>query len=298
MLIAERGAGANRASLRPVRRTGARLLNLVVVTILVVGSGCRAPDGSVARVGERSIPVEAFQDYLESVTGESWQTVDEKVASRLLDQFLDQEAVLAVAGTQAEAVASGAPDRRGVIVQRLLSETCGEQPRVEQARVDAEVERRLAGAVRQPGVRLRQMLLDDRAAAGEVRRRLDAGEDWLVLSREVSRSPNADDGGEVGLVRKGSLPEAFEGVVFALQPGEISAPVQGPSGYHVFQVLQTDPGGPVARDELAAHVLRELERAASREFVRSCLDRIAAEVGVSVDRRLLWFRYDGRYAEE
>lgn len=251
----------------------------------------------MARVGGRPVPVEGFQRYLEEVTGERWQSIDDRVAVRLLDQFLDRQVMLAATGhVDPERDGSAAPTRLHT-AQQLMVEACGEVPEPEPAAIEAEIDRRSAGAVRAPGVHLRQMLLDDQAAALEVCRRLERGEPWEELSREASLAPNAADGGEVGLVRRGSLPEELEAVVFALGEGEVSRPVQGPSRYHVFQVLEVDPGGPAAREEVAGAVRRELEAAATREHLRECLQRLAPEVGVSVEPRQLWFRYDGRYAE-
>ena len=56
---------------------------------------CGVREDVCARVGDHEIEVEALQDYLTAVTGEVWQEVEEAVASRLMDQFLDQEVVAA-----------------------------------------------------------------------------------------------------------------------------------------------------------------------------------------------------------
>ena len=57
------------------------------------------------------------------------------------------------------------------------------------------------------------------------------------------------------------------------------------------------PEGPPARLEVETAVRRELEEEAVRRFTRTCVDRLAAEVGVDVLSDQLWFHYRGRYAE-
>jgi len=143
---------------------------------------------------------------------------------------------------------------------------------------------------------VRQLLLDTRETAAAARRRLDDGEDWTALSKQVSRAPNADSGGEIGWVRRGGLPETLEDAIFALAPGAVSQPVRGPSGFHIFQVLETRPEGGVDRAKLEAEVRRELDESAARAFTRTCIDRLAVEVGVTTRPGRLWFQYDGRYA--
>ncbi|MCB9615071.1 MAG: SurA N-terminal domain-containing protein [Sandaracinus sp.] len=49
-------------------------------------------------------------------------------------------------------------------------------------------------------------------------------------------------GGDLGWLRQGDLPEALEEVLLALQPGEISDPVRGPSGFHVFLLHERERG--------------------------------------------------------
>lgn len=49
-------------------------------------------------------------------------------------------------------------------------------------------------------------------------------------------------GGDLGWLRQGDLPTELEEVLLAMQPGEISAPVRGPSGFHVFLLHERERG--------------------------------------------------------
>lgn len=49
-------------------------------------------------------------------------------------------------------------------------------------------------------------------------------------------------GGDLGWLRQGDLPAELEEVLLAMQPGEISAPVRGPSGFHVFLLHERERG--------------------------------------------------------
>ena len=103
---------------------------------------------------------------------------------------------------------------------------------------------------------------------------------------------------ELGILTQGGLSENLDEVIFALQEGEISAPVPGPSGYHIFQVLEVVAAGPPPREEVEPDVLRRLGEIAAREHAAECVQRLAYEVGVNVIDNRLWFNYQGRYAEE
>lgn len=50
-------------------------------------------------------------------------------------------------------------------------------------------------------------------------------------------------GGDLGWLDQGDLPEPLENVLLALEPGQISAPVRGPSGVHIFLLRERQEGG-------------------------------------------------------
>jgi len=258
---------------------------------------CGTDEGVLATVGDHTVAVETFQTHLVATTGEAWQGVTAPVASRLLDQFIDQEVVVAAARRGGEATVSIDPGARSARVRLLVEGLCGPPPSPADEVVEAEVEDSRA-TDRPVQAHVRQMLLDNQEAAEAARRQLDEGADFVELSRQVSRAPNAESGGELGFLTQGGLSENLDEVIFALQAGEISEPVPGPSGYHIFQVLEVVPAGPPPREVVEPEVRRRLGEAAAREHSAECVQRLAVEVGVRVIHDRLWFRYDGRYAEE
>jgi peptidyl-prolyl cis-trans isomerase SurA len=50
-------------------------------------------------------------------------------------------------------------------------------------------------------------------------------------------------GGDLGWLDQGDLGEGLEDVLLALEPGQISAPVRGPSGVHIFLLRERQEGG-------------------------------------------------------
>jgi peptidyl-prolyl cis-trans isomerase SurA len=72
--------------------------------------------------------------------------------------------------------------------------------------------------------------------AGEVHNRLVQGEDFAELAITYSDGQNALEGGRLGWRKGGQLPGNFEPVVSELSPGQFSAPVRSPSGYHILMV--------------------------------------------------------------
>jgi peptidyl-prolyl cis-trans isomerase SurA len=75
-------------------------------------------------------------------------------------------------------------------------------------------------------------------------------------------------GGDLGWLDQGDLPEALENALLALEPGQISSPVRGPSGIHVFQLRERQSGGVQfpPYEEAKENIYRELlDRAMARQ---------------------------------
>jgi peptidyl-prolyl cis-trans isomerase D len=92
--------------------------------------------------------------------------------------------------------------------------------------------------------------------------RLDAGESFETLAKELSDDPgSAASGGDLGFFGRGMMTPEFEDAVFALQKGERSQPVKSPFGYHIIELVDIKPevATPLAdvRDELVDQLLAE-----------------------------------------
>ncbi len=84
----------------------------------------------------------------------------------------------------------------------------------------------------------RHILVDSEEAAKQVLTRLQNGEDFAAVAKELSTDTgSAQNGGEIGWTSKGSLYTEYEDAAYKLNIGEFSPPVQSQSGWHIIQLL-------------------------------------------------------------
>ena len=86
----------------------------------------------------------------------------------------------------------------------------------------------------------RHILVPDLALATTIIDRLNAGEDFAALAKELSEDTgSAPNGGDLGWFGKGAMVPEFEAAAFALEnPGDITpTAVQSQFGYHIIQLI-------------------------------------------------------------
>ncbi|GAA4500015.1 hypothetical protein GCM10023172_19600 [Hymenobacter ginsengisoli] len=110
----------------------------------------------------------------------------------------------------------------------------------------------------------------------ELYARLRKGENWNKLVAQFSEDAgSAPNGGELPPFGTGRMIPSFEEVAFKLQkPGDISAPVQTPYGWHIIKLIEKQPLPPFAtmeptlKSKVAKDSRSELNRAAFLKRIR------------------------------
>ena len=90
-------------------------------------------------------------------------------------------------------------------------------------------------------VHARHILVQTPDQAAQALNRLNKGEDFAKVAREVSQDPStASAGGDLGWFPRGLMVPEFEQAAFNLKPNELSPAIQTQFGYHIIQVLEKD----------------------------------------------------------
>jgi peptidyl-prolyl cis-trans isomerase SurA len=76
----------------------------------------------------------------------------------------------------------------------------------------------------------------------EIMTRLEAGEDFGKLARDLSSGPGAQDGGDLGEFEISQLEPELQKIVMGLEEGEISDLIVRPDGIQIIKMIDRDDG--------------------------------------------------------
>jgi parvulin-like peptidyl-prolyl isomerase len=125
-------------------------------------------------------------------------------------------------------------------------------------------------------IKLSQIMLlgtDERTRlkAEALRQEIKNGADFAETARKYSASPDAEEGGLLGVVDEKDLDPAVFEAVFSLAVGDVSEVVESPQGFHLFMVndrmsAAKDSGKQKIRDEVSQILKQQKLEAKLQDF--------------------------------
>ncbi|MFV0333820.1 MAG: peptidylprolyl isomerase [Tropicimonas sp.] len=194
----------------------------------------------------------------------------------LLDQLVQQNAMAQSLGEDVSKATQLSIDN--AVSGLLAGEAIGKllQAAVTEEALQAAYDARFAEAEPTPEYHAAHILVETEDEAKALREALDGGADFAELAKEKSTGPTGPNGGDLGWFGLGMMVPEFETAVVALEPGQVSDPVQTQFGWHVVKLIETRMAEPPALDEVRGELAAEIENAA----VQETLDKVLAETEV------------------
>ena len=298
-----------------------RLIGPIILLFLVAGcaAGAEAPadDRPIARIGNVWLSADSFREYLVEQFGapSDLPEGDDDLLSRLLDQYLEEQILLAKArqrDLQVEEAeverflrsrspyleAAGGADRErflrniraSLLTEKLKEGVIAERVEVSDEEIESFYRTNAARFHRPTVVHLRQILVDEQEQAERLHRELAAAPGrFQDLAEKHSVAP---DKGLTGSYEEADLPEKIRTALAGLGEGELSPVVQDSQGFHLFQVVGRERAQEMALSDVHREIEQTLFREKSEQVLAGYLAELRAEFPVEILRENLAFRYE------
>ena len=225
-------------------RTPAWLLGIALIVAVSLSnslpaSGADEDDTVVARVNGMEI---RFSDLLlaEEETAQALANVPEDVKFEyLLSLLIDRVIVSSDARTKGLTDDPGVQRRMAYYENKALRDVYWTQlisSRISDEAAKEFYDAQIGSVEPQEEIKARHILVATEEEAQSVIDALGAGGDFEALAKEHSTGPSGAEGGDLGYFTAGTMVAEFNDAAFALQAGEISAPVKTKFGWHVIKV--------------------------------------------------------------
>ena len=218
-------------------------------------------DTVIATVGETEITLGQMIIARAQLPQQYTQFPDDVLFQGVLDQLIQQQ-VLAdsladVPGRVAFAIEN---ERRSLMAGEVINNiTTGAAT---DDAIAAAYQERYASATPATEYNASHLLVETEEEAIAAKARIDAGEEFADVARDVSTGPTGPNGGNLGWFGKGQMVAEFEATTVALTVGDVSDPVQTQFGWHVVTLLDTRNKDVPTLDAVRQELFGEIQEAA------------------------------------
>jgi peptidyl-prolyl cis-trans isomerase C len=250
------------------------------------------PDTVLATVAGTPVTLGELIAVRQGLPPQYQQLPDEVLMGALVEQTADQillaEAARAAGIDQRRAVQLILENQARAVLAEAYMERAVEE-RVTDEAVQQAYEAEFASAEPVEEVHAAHILVDTEEKAQELKAELDAGADFAALAAEHGTDGTATRGGDLGwFVHEQMVPE-FADAAFAMQPGDISGPVQSPFGWHLIKLDERRERSAPPLEEVRGQIVEQLTQQAQTDVLGELrqgaeIERAAGQVPASAIR--------------
>ena len=121
-----------------------------------------------------------------------------------------------------------------------------------------------------------------KAAGDVILSRLAAGEDFADLARQLSQGPGAASGGDLGWVKKGTMPVDLERVAFTLQPGQNSGLVRARTGWIILKCEDRRAGKAPPLEDVKDRIRERVSMQQAEVYRKQYIDELRRDATIEV----------------
>ena len=109
------------------------------------------------------------------------------------------------------------------------------------------------------------------------------GADFAALAKKYSEDvTTAAQGGDLGYLPRGRLPEAFDTVAFGLEPGGISGVVETPWGLHIIRVDDHREARQVPEEEVRDRIREHLVSLKREQAAEAAINALRSTADIEI----------------
>jgi peptidyl-prolyl cis-trans isomerase C len=149
---------------------------------------------------------------------------------------------------------------------------------LDEKKVRAAYDRMVKETPPEEEVRARHILVGDEKAANDVIARLNKGEDFAAIAKQVSTDGSAQAGGDLGYFTRERMVKPFSDAAFDMKPGTYGTkPVRSQFGWHIIRVEDKRNKKPPTFEEAAEEVRMAARRDLAESYVSALRDKAKVE---------------------
>ncbi|RKY34446.1 MAG: hypothetical protein DRP78_06535 [Candidatus Omnitrophota bacterium] len=126
-----------------------------------------------------------------------------------------------------------------------------------------------------------------RKKINEIYGQLKNGAEFVELVEKYSENSNVINAGEMGSMKRGTMRKEIENTVFELKIGEFTKPIETPTGYSIFKIIEKKPATFLTLQEVQDTIRQSIKQTKAKEQIKKWVEKLkqAAFIEVRTDEK-------------
>ncbi len=254
---------------------------------------CSKSDEVVVKSGSSKLTKKELQEDLKSLPPQTKAFLaSPEGVNRLKDELIKREILYEEA--KKKKLANSEEFKRRVeefkkitLINMLLEQELKNLSQVTEKDAEDYYEKNKDQFIKPTEVRLSQIVVKNEDEAKKVYERIDKGEDFGKIAKDLSRDEKTKaSGGDIGFFKKGQLNPQIENIAFNLKKGQVSMPMNLKGALYIFKVTDVR-GTPVQFEQIKTQLIEQLRAKKQQDWFNSYIEELKKKHKVEVNEKAL-----------
>lgn len=230
---------------------------------------------------KKSYVMEIWQGLFPEGEAPDFDSFDENVKQNVLrgvvsEHLINEQAEKAGLENDPEILGKVAQFKKKLVIQTFLDKKASQAVSEDQLRAAYNEEVKKQAGKKE--VRARHILVSSEDQAEEIKEKLDDGEKFEDLAKQLSTDKgSAVSGGDLGYFTEGEMVPEFTKAAFELKKGEVSDPVKTDFGWHIIKVEDVRDVAVPTYAEMKDKLRDQIKGEALKSYINELIDTAKVE---------------------
>jgi peptidyl-prolyl cis-trans isomerase C len=266
----------------------------MLVLIIAFVFGCsKTKDEVIVKAGSSKLTKKELQEDLKSLPPQTKVFLaSPEGINRLKDELIKREVLYEEARKKGIEKSEDFKKRmeefkKITLINMLLEQEIKNMQNVTETEAKEYYEKHKDEFIKPTEVRVSQIVVKNEDDAKKVYERINKGEDFGKIAKEVSidEKTKASEG-DMGFFKKGQLNQQIENVVFNLRKGQVSMPLTNQKGISIFKVTDVK-GTPIDFESVKSQLIEQLKVKKQQDWFNSYIEDLKKKHKVEVNEKAL-----------
>lgn len=265
----------------------------VIFIIFLLFFACSKSDEVVVKAGSSKLTKKELQEDIKSLPPQTKLFLaSPEGLNRLKDELIKREVLYEEAKkknmTKSEEFKRKMEEFKKItLINMLLEQEIKTVQQVTEQEAKEYYEKNKDMFIKPVEVRLSQIVVKNEEEAKKVYERIDKGEDFNKIAKELSKDEKTKaSGGDIGFFKKGQLNPQIENVAFSLRKGQVSMPLTFKGELYIFKITDVK-GTAVDFEQIKGQLIEQLKAKKQQDWFNSYIDDLKKKYKVEINEKAL-----------